>query len=785
MHLSVFSFTSLSLFAMTLFVRRFAILTSFLLTSLVSLAQTGTIKGFVYDKASGEPVIYTNVILQGTRFGVQTDLNGYFSITKVPPGNYTLFTTNIGFDTATVEVTVEANKVITQKLYLATEEIELGTVEVNSRKTEKKTLINTGVTPLTPKDIKRLPSFGGEPDITQYLQMVPGVVLTGDQGGQLYIRGGSPAQTGILLDGVTIYNPFHSIGLFSVFETDAIRSADVYTAGFSAEFGDRTSAIVDIHTKDGNNKNLSGKLSASTVMSRVMLEGPIAKPKKQGDGAVTFLVSAKYSYLDETSKTIYKGLRNPDSVGLPYNFTDLYGKITISGANGSKVNFFAFNFNDNAKIINPSTYHADASFGWTATGGGTTFILSPSGSSTLIDGKLAYSNYNLNFNETNFRPRSTGIDGFEGAINFTYFLPAYSQIKYGIEVSGYHTSLDYVNTYGYGTLLDRRHTLASFFLVYRKNFSERFVFEPSLRIQYYASLSKFSPEPRLGIKYNITDKIRFKASAGLYSQNIVSTKNDRDIVNFFTGFLLSPDEQIRDGNGNVIGSNLETAYHLVAGIEADAGPIEFNLEPWFKNFTRNIELNRYKLFINDPNFIVETGKAYGVDLSGKYNHQRIYLYGVFSYQYVDRNDGQQTYPPPFDRRFNMNLLGSYTFGKKKSFDVSVRYALGSPFPFTQTQGFYENLNLLNNGISTNYLQQNGNLGLLYASAINGGRLSWFHRLDISAVKRFRLSSRSSLEATASVSNVYDRNNIFYVDRIANTRVYQLPVFPSLALNFSF
>ncbi len=242
---------------------------------------TGVVKGFVYDKASGEPVIFTNVVLLGTKYAVQTDVNGYFSITQVPAGTYTLYTSLIGFDTAKVTVTLGNGEVVSKKLFLGQRSQELKGVEISARKTEKITQINAGTVTVTPREMKLLPSSGGEPDIAQYLQVVPGVVFTGDQGGQLYIRGGAPSQTGILLDGITIYNPFHSIGLYSVFETDAIRNVDIQTAGFNAQYGNRTSAIVDVRTKDGNKNRLSGKVSASPVMARAMLEGPLAKAKKE------------------------------------------------------------------------------------------------------------------------------------------------------------------------------------------------------------------------------------------------------------------------------------------------------------------------------------------------------------------------------------------------------------------------------------------------------------------------------------------------------------------------
>jgi len=763
------------------------------------------IKGFVYEKSTGEPMPSILVILQGTKVGVTTDVNGYFSM-QVPPGPYTLMTVLIGYDTTLVTGNIEAGQVISQKLFVSPRSKTLKDVEISAAAKEKITKVNVGVTTVTPREMKLLPSAGGEPDIAQYLQVIPGVVFTGDQGGQLYIRGGSTTQTGILLDGVTIYNPFHSIGLFSVFETDAIRNVDVMTGGFGAQYGNRTSAIVDVHTKDGNKNRLAGKASISPLMARAMLEGPLMKPKKEGGSGLSFLVSAKTSFVDQTSKSIYGSLGDEFKHGLPYKFTDVYGKVTLNGDNGSKVNLFGFDFDDKASILNSQTFADEADYHWNAKGVGMTFVVTPGNSPALIDGKFAYSNYKVSFNQISANiPRSTGIDGFEGGLNFSYFLPHYSLFKYGIEVSGYHTSLDYTNDFSQNINIDRQSTNAAAFMEYRRNFGDKFVFDPSIRIQYYSKINKLSPEPRIGLKYNITENVRLKAAAGLYSQNILSTKSDRDIVNFFSGYLQSPDEAIPNTDNKTVSTNLQTAYHLLGGIEVDVNRIEFNLEPWYKNFTQNIDLSRIKVYSSDPDFLAGYGKAYGVDLSAKYSHNRIFLWTVFSYQHVlyttlipdaipynffnatnlsDRYH-KESYPPPYDARFNMNILAAYTFGKKNDLDVSVRYNLRSPFPFTQTQAFYENNDASSNGINTKYQVSNGTLGVLYAADLNGGRLSWYHRLDISATKRFRLSQVSNLETTLSVTNVYDRDNIFYVDRVTNVRVYQLPIFPSLNVTWNF
>lgn len=782
---------------------------------IVFAQKTGTIRGFVYDKASGEPMIFTNVYLQGTKISVQTDVNGYFSMSQVPEGTYTIFTSLVGFDTVTSSVAVKADEIVSKKLFLSQRQQELKGVEVSARKVERQTTINAGVTSITPREMKLLPSAGGEPDVAQYLQVVPGVVFTGDQGGQLYIRGGSPTQTGILLDGVTIYNPFHSIGLYSVFETDAIRNVDVYSAGFNAQYGNRTSAILDVRTKDGNKNRLSGKVSASPIMARAMLEGPITKPKTEGGSNISFLLSAKHSYLDQTSKSIYGGLGEPFKSGLPYSFTDLYGKVTFNGENGSKLNLFGFNFDDKAQVLEPKTDISQGDFSWKAKGGGATFVVTPGSSSALISGKFALSDYNISFFDPNYVPaqgaaggrtHTSGISSFEGGIDFTYYLPRYSQLKYGVEVSGQHTSLDYFTSVGTQTSLDRRNTSAAAFAMYRKNFGEKFIFEPGFRLQYYSSSSAISPEPRLGLKYNLTSNVRLKFASGIYSQNILSTKSDREIVNFFTGFVLSPDENVRtSSDSSKINTNLQRAYHILGGIEIDVQDVEFNLEPWFKDFYQNIELSRVKYAGTGDNFTAGSGRAYGIDLSARYNKNKWYLWGVISYQKItyqtfildnntvtlmpDRtlqaNMKQQTYAPPFDRRLNTNLVAAYTTGRNKEWELSARFNYGSAFPFTQTQGFYEQLNLQGVAVNNNVTTQNGSTGILYSNTINGGRLSDYHRLDLSARRRFAVSKTSNIETTVSLSNVYDRNNIFYINRISNVRVYQLPIFPSVNVTWNF
>ena len=235
-------------FRYTFYSALFGVLGFFLLHQHV-YAQPGVIRGFVYEKENGEPVLYTNVYLYKTTYGATTDENGFFTISKIPPGDYTLMVTFIGFDTLKMPVTIKKNDLVSKKLYLEKSTVLLKEISVSATKQDKQLQTQTSIIKISPKEIMQIPTIGGQPDLAQYLQVLPGVIFSGDQGGQLYIRGGPPIQNMVLLDGMIIYNPFHSIGLFSVFDVDILKNVNVYTGGFNAEYGGRISSVMDITTR--------------------------------------------------------------------------------------------------------------------------------------------------------------------------------------------------------------------------------------------------------------------------------------------------------------------------------------------------------------------------------------------------------------------------------------------------------------------------------------------------------------------------------------------------------
>lgn len=754
----------------------------------VMAQQTGKIKGFVYDKENGEPILFTNVTLKGTTLGAATDVNGYYTVTNVPVGEQTLMVTYLGYDTLFQTVTVTANDLETANLYLTKSSVKLGEVQVSADRQEALTEVRTSVTKLTPKEMKQIPTVSGESDLAQVLQVQPGVVFTGDQGGQLYIRGGSPIQNKVLLDGMIIYNPFHSIGFFSVFDTDIIKTADIYTGGFNAEFGDRISSIMDIKTRGGNKKKFSGKVSFNPFGANVLLEGPIIKFKEDRGGTLTYLVSGKTSYLEYTSKVLYPYIN--EGKGLPFNFTDIFGKLSYNSAGGSQINLVGFSFNDQV------TYQSINNYKWNSFGVGFNAIIVPSGSQVLLEPFFNYSNYKIELSEsTQDDRRYSEIGGFNGGMNFTYYFGK-SELKFGPFLQGFQTKYEFENSVGQliGQGESQNTTDFGAYAKFKWSWRDKIVLEPSFRLHYYASLGVASPEPRLGLKWNITKWLRLKYAFGLFAQNMISANSDRDVVNLFYGFLTAPENLPGEFDGKEVRNPLQRAMHNIVGFEVDLGRrLSFNVEGYLKNFLQLSNVNRNKLFPDDDqnadvpdqlkkDFIIETGRAMGVDFVLKYSYKRLYAWAVYSLSSVTRYDGINEYFPLFDRRHNVNLVAAYTFGKNLNWEASVRWNLGSGFPFTQTAGFYENL-VFTDGINTDYTTQNGQLGVEYGE-LNKGRLPFYHRLDLSVKRKFEIGT-TTLEAIIGITNVYNRENIFYIDRVRYERVNQLPILPSLGISWQF
>lgn len=268
-----------------------------------------TISGYVEDSLSGERLIAATVVDISTGRGTSTNEYGFYSL-SIPKGKAQLNYSYLGFKSKEYDI------VIGKDLHLSiglNASITLGAVIVTDSKMLPQSAMGTATAPnFKSKEINKVPTIAGEIDILRYFQTLAGVQSGADGLGGMHVRGGNTDQNLILLDGVPVYNPTHSFGLFSIFNTHTIKSAQLYKGALPAQYGGRLSSVIDIRTREGDNKAFHGGLNMSLLTTSLFVEGPIIKNK------TSFLFSTRRTHLDPLIKTIINS--DPTSKGGYYFF---------------------------------------------------------------------------------------------------------------------------------------------------------------------------------------------------------------------------------------------------------------------------------------------------------------------------------------------------------------------------------------------------------------------------------------------------------------------------------
>jgi hypothetical protein len=276
-------------------------------TPILLHAQNAVISGVVSEAASGEVVIGVNVVLSKDSSstasanvvrGARTNKFGFYSLASVPEGTFYLIVQGIGYKKYSKRVIIgKPDETVRQNVPLAMQNVRSGEVTVQADRQSSSPTKNISSVELKSDFISKMPSLGGETDIFRVLQLMPGIKSGGEASSGLYVRGGSPDQNLILLDGVTVYNPSHLGGLLSTFNNDAIRDVRVIKGAFPAEYGGRLSSVVDLTMKEGSKEKISGTANLSLIAARLTVEGPI------GEDA-SFMVSGRRTYFDILASAI-------------------------------------------------------------------------------------------------------------------------------------------------------------------------------------------------------------------------------------------------------------------------------------------------------------------------------------------------------------------------------------------------------------------------------------------------------------------------------------------------
>ncbi|MCI4669852.1 MAG: TonB-dependent receptor [Bacteroidia bacterium] len=291
-------------------------------------AQNFTISGHVQDAESGEALLGSAVMVLPGKKGVYTNNYGFFSLT-LPKGKYQLLSSFIGYETDTQTVILDQNRPLEIKLKAVGTQVEEVVISAakeayaNEVKSPQMSSIN-----LQMKNLKLVPTIGGEVDIMKVIQLLPGVTKGGEGTTSILVRGGDPDQNLILLDEAVVYNVSHLFGFFSVFNPDALKDLTIIKGGFPGQYGGRLSSVLDINMNEGNLKSYHVKGGIGLLSSRLTVEGPIVKEK------ASFSLSGRRTYIDQVL-----GLIN---VPVPYYFYDVNAKANVKLGDKDRIFWSAY-----------------------------------------------------------------------------------------------------------------------------------------------------------------------------------------------------------------------------------------------------------------------------------------------------------------------------------------------------------------------------------------------------------------------------------------------------------
>src|SRR6185437_4546214 len=226
----------------------------FLLPAIAFSQEMYKISGYVKDSTTGEAMPAASIAIKEINRGTISNDDGSFSI-QLPPGKYTVEVTYLGY--RVMQKKVDLNSDITISFDMPEETEEVQEVEVKDKKVnENVESTKMSTVKLDIEQIKKLPALFGEVDVIKNIQMMPGVQVAGEGNTGLYVRGGSTDQNLVLMDDAPVYNPSHILGLFSVFSSEALKSAELYKGGIPSQYGGRLSSVLDVRTREGDYKKV-------------------------------------------------------------------------------------------------------------------------------------------------------------------------------------------------------------------------------------------------------------------------------------------------------------------------------------------------------------------------------------------------------------------------------------------------------------------------------------------------------------------------------------------------
>ena len=701
-----------------------------------------TLSGFIVSAETGERLPGANVFLAGTDIGTAANIDGYYVFPGLAPDRYFIEVTYVGFEPVRDTVDLHAGESLKRDYELRPRPIELESLEISGERIEQQVDNQISRVRIGTRQLRGVPQVG-EADLMRTLQALPGVLSATEFSTGLIIRGGNTDQNLILLDGVTVYNPSHLFGLFSNFILDAVKEAELTKGGFNAEYGGRLSAVLNVRSKEGNQKQFHTKATFSLISAQTTMEGPVDK------GA--WLLAARSTTFDK--------IFNPSTFNFPYSFHEVQGHVfqdmtendrisltwyssrdelaftdsDLSATWGNRV--FSINYRkiEHSRLISNWTVGASRFYTEFGLGGISKRLISDN----WIDDQFSLGLFS-----------GTSSENAIGDITFgtawTYYITQTTQLHSGAHLKrfSFYYNNDYLGHRLYRA--DQLNIEISAYSSIKKWITPRLMIEPGLRINYYDLHSRWYADPRFQMKLLLAQHRFINAAVGLYHQYVETIQDD------FNPTLLD--------QWFAIDASLDPAssiQYILGYEEYFGGKYRIQIEGYYKTLENMLTFVEQRVSSDEAMSserladLVEitSGYAYGLELFlrkeyGKFNGWLAYTYSIARKELQDKE-----YYTNWDRTHAMHVVGNYNPSPKWELGLKWTYQTGQPF--TPILGYYTET--LPNTLLPTYRTLPGDR--------NSVRYPAYHRLDLGVFRHLNFK-KLSMDVFFQVINVYMQENVY-------------------------
>lgn len=759
----------------------------------ISAQDKYTVSGYIRDAETGETLIAATVInADQPGDGAITNTYGFYSLT-LPEGKYRFAYSYLGYQDQFFEINLDKSIELNVDL---SEGITIEEVVISAEKEKKRANVEStkmGTVELPIENIKKLPAIFGEVDLLKAIQLLPGVLSSGEGNAGFYVRGGGPDQNLVLLDEAVVYNSGHLLGFFSVFNADAIKNTTLIKGNMPASYGGRLSSVLDIQMKEGNDKKYAVDGGIGLISSRLTVQGPVVKDKS------SFIVSARRTYILDL---VQPALEGSDFEGTNYYFYDLNTKWNYRFSNKDRLYFSGYFGRDVFKFRQPKRDF---------------FFDLPYGNKTgtlrwnhLISDKMffnlsaIYNDYQFEFDggqEDFVFKVFSGVRDYNIKLDFDYYPNPRHQIKYGVNYT-FHKLTPNTASASNGEVdfnTDFLPKYANEYGLYLQDdfkVSDRISVNTGLRYSIFSQVGpytskltgeefgSFEPaktytglEPRISFKYAANDNLSFKGGVAQTYQYLHLISNSSSTLP--TDIWVPSTEIVEPQEG------IQYALGIFKNWKEDT--YETSIEVYFKDL--NNQIDYADNYVNDiateveDQFVFGEGRAYGAEFflkksTGRLNGWVGYTLSRTERSFKDIEEGRW-FPAVYDKTHDLSVVASYTINDK--WDMGATFIYGSGRYFTPINGFY----LIEQTLNTFYGPR------------NSARLDAYHRMDLSFTYTRNPDSKKAFKGswTFSVYNGYNRKNPFFINydtetdfetgtsTIEGQKITIFPLIPSITYNF--